>query len=117
MTRLASSIFQSKLSYASAHVAFATPTEGSIRDRRDRMNTPSYNDKKVAEATAAIQDCLEYHTEEAQLADNLKSQLEIKWEDLREATGKLEDYKAEVQDPLDEMNMGTNANPRITYVS
>ncbi len=81
------------------------------------MNTPNHNDKMAAEVTVAIQCLLEFYAEEAQLDDNSKFQPEIKWEDLQEVTGKLEDYKTEVQDPLEEVNLGIEEYPRVTYVN
>ena len=42
---------------------------------------------------------------------------ELKIEDVQEAPARLEDYRHEVQDPLEEVNLGTDQEPRITYIS
>ena len=42
---------------------------------------------------------------------------EITMEELDRAPMKLEDLKAEVQDPLLEIDLGTDGNPKPTYIS
>ena len=42
---------------------------------------------------------------------------ELNMEDVQEAPVRLEDYIHEVQDPLEEINLGTDQEPRITYIS
>ena len=42
---------------------------------------------------------------------------ELKMEDVQEVPVHLEDYRHEVQDPLEEINLGTDQEPRITYIS
>lgn len=42
---------------------------------------------------------------------------ERKFHELDKAPSKLEDVAPEVQDPLEEVNLGTPEEPRITYVS
>lgn len=41
----------------------------------------------------------------------------LKLEDLLAAPVKMDDMRAEVQDPLDEINLGTTKHPRLTYVN
>lgn len=43
--------------------------------------------------------------------------IERKLHELDKAPSKLEDVAPEVQDPLEEVNLGTPEEPRITYVS
>ncbi|GKV34003.1 hypothetical protein SLEP1_g42432 [Rubroshorea leprosula] len=47
--------------------------------------------------------------------EDLKDQITL--EELDLALAKLDDLKAEVQDPLEEVNMGTEADPKITFIS
>ena len=47
----------------------------------------------------------------------LVDQEEIQMEDLKEAPLKFEDAVPEVIDPMEEVNLGTLEEPRITYVS
>ncbi|KAG6467747.1 hypothetical protein ZIOFF_074394 (mitochondrion) [Zingiber officinale] len=42
---------------------------------------------------------------------------DLSWEELEAAPAKLDDLKAEVQDPLLEVNLGTEEEPRPTFVS
>ena len=42
---------------------------------------------------------------------------ELKMEDMQEAPVRLEDYKHEVHDPLEKINLGTNQELRVTYIS
>ncbi|XP_058208205.1 uncharacterized protein LOC131321220 [Rhododendron vialii] len=41
---------------------------------------------------------------------------ELTMEDLEAAPAKLDDYKAEVKDPLEDFNVGTEENPRILHI-
>ncbi|GKV34835.1 hypothetical protein SLEP1_g43177 [Rubroshorea leprosula] len=47
--------------------------------------------------------------------EDLKDQITL--EELDLAPAKLDDLKAEVQDPLEEVNLGTEADPKITFIS
>ncbi|GKV18516.1 hypothetical protein SLEP1_g28883 [Rubroshorea leprosula] len=47
--------------------------------------------------------------------EDLKDQITL--EELDMAPAKLDDLKAEVQDPLEEVNLGTEADPKITFIS
>ncbi|GKV15290.1 hypothetical protein SLEP1_g26087 [Rubroshorea leprosula] len=47
--------------------------------------------------------------------EDLKDQITL--EELDLAPAKLDDLKVEVQDPLEEVNLGTEADPRITFIS
>ena len=49
--------------------------------------------------------------------EELEDQEEIQMEDLKEAPPKFEDVVPKVTDPLEEVNLGTLEEPRITYVS
>ena len=42
---------------------------------------------------------------------------EIQIEDLAQALPKMEDNKPQVHDPMEEVNLGTVEEPRITYIS
>ena len=42
---------------------------------------------------------------------------EIQIEDLEQAPSKMEDNKPQVHDPMEEVNLGTVEEPRITYIS
>ena len=42
---------------------------------------------------------------------------EIHIEDLEQAPPKMEDNKLQVHDPMEEFNLGTVEEPRITYIS
>ncbi|PKH47830.1 hypothetical protein CRG98_050426 [Punica granatum] len=67
-------------------------------------------------ATTAIQRLLTFYVEEAREAEISKAPPELKWEDLQETKGKVEYLEAEIQDPSEKV-LGTEENPRITYVS
>ncbi|GKV47379.1 hypothetical protein SLEP1_g54284 [Rubroshorea leprosula] len=47
--------------------------------------------------------------------EDLKDQITL--EELDLAPAKLDDLKAEVQDPLEEVNLGTEADPKITFIN
>ncbi|GKV12331.1 hypothetical protein SLEP1_g23488 [Rubroshorea leprosula] len=47
--------------------------------------------------------------------EDLKDQITL--EELDLAPAKLDDLKAEVQDPLEEVNLGTETDPKITFIS
>ena len=49
--------------------------------------------------------------------DDCEDLEEIQMEDLKEALIKFEDTKPKVTDPLDEINLGSLEEPRVTYVS
>ena len=49
--------------------------------------------------------------------DNYEDLEEIQMEDLKEAPIKFEDTKPEVTDPLEEINLGSLEEPKVTYVS
>ncbi|KAF7152527.1 hypothetical protein RHSIM_Rhsim01G0085000 [Rhododendron simsii] len=48
--------------------------------------------------------------------DSLLTLKELTMEDLKAAPAKLDDYKAEVKDPLEDFNVGTEGDPRILHV-
>ncbi|GKU93239.1 hypothetical protein SLEP1_g6847 [Rubroshorea leprosula] len=72
--------------------------------------------RKLAAYLAEKQICVDrfeviYEGEEEDLKD------QITLEELDLAPAKLDDLKAEVQDPLEEVNLGTEADPKITFIS
>ena len=42
---------------------------------------------------------------------------EIQIEDLEQAPSKMEDNKSQIHDPMEEVNLSTKKEPRITYIS
>ena len=49
--------------------------------------------------------------------EELEDQEEIQMEDLKEAPPKFEDVVPEVTYPMEEVNLGTLEEPRVTYIS
>ena len=49
--------------------------------------------------------------------DVYKENKEIQMEDLEQAPPKFEDIQPQVHDPMEEVNLGTVEEPRITYIS
>lgn len=85
--------------------------------------------EELAVAPAAIQRARVQHALDSLVVEELREGLgaeiiyeeeeteERKLHELDKAPSKLEDVAPEVQDPLEEVNLGTPEEPRITYVS
>ena len=49
--------------------------------------------------------------------ESYEDEEEIQIEDLKKAHPKREDNKPQVHDPMEEVNLGTMKEPRITYIN
>ena len=49
--------------------------------------------------------------------ESYEDEKEIQIEDLEQASPKMEDNKPQVHDPVEEVNLNTVEEPRITYIS
>ncbi|KAF7133374.1 hypothetical protein RHSIM_Rhsim09G0135400 [Rhododendron simsii] len=71
---------------------------------------------KSVEVSLTESQFLKYITDDCVVDDSPLTLKELAMEDLKTAPAEVNDYKAEVKDPLEDFNVGTEGDPRILHV-